>query len=70
MRSQQLPTLTPNAATRRINTGFPRAELTLPPMGLAQVHVGLITNCADCMDRDPLARLWRAAGARDPETGY
>ena len=31
---------------------------------------GLITNCADCMDRDPLARLWRAAGARDPETGY
>ena len=31
---------------------------------------GLITNCADCMDRDPLARLWRAAGAQDPETGY
>ena len=31
---------------------------------------GLITNCADCMGRDPLARLWRVAGARDPETGY
>ena len=31
---------------------------------------GLITNCADCMGRDPLARLWRVAGARNPETGY
>ena len=41
-----------SAATRRINTVFPRAELTLPH-GLG---AGLVINCADCMDRDPLAR--------------